>query len=704
MAAAPEAVLSLASGFPLLIVGALLLVVRPHRPVRVFFGAFVGLWGLVVATGVVGRVAGDADVHRVALLISFALVLPCGFFLAHFASMLHPSRWTRVATGVFGTAAAVGALALAFAGPLVLEGAFRADGVVQARYGPLFLPLILGPFFAAFYYALGIIYLEYRRARPGTPRRQRRSLLMALVLPTTYYSVRHALTSASPEGQRAFDAFAAPTGGQQIFFVLGTIFLAGVAFHLLWRPAPPEGIDGRLLTSFLFPALVAAGEVLLSQVGVSLQSLGFWRLLTAAFLVYAMAHEALFEIGLNLKRVAGPAAAFLLPAFGVPLFMMLAQGELGLNAVLLTLIPQVIGVAVVLTFSQRLGEVVGEGEARKDPEHRRKIELYRVALEEKLRRGGALDDADLRELRIRLGVSDEEHRLVALVVVPGAQRAPASLVQRLEPGAVALGRYRLDRLLGAGTTGRTFVAYDQSSRAEVAIKVVSRATLGGQAAEMLLREARLAASISHRFVIAIHDVAETPEAVLVVMDYADNGNLDDHLARRGGRLPLEEAVRFLDQLLEALHAIHRRNIVHRNLKPKNVLVEADGSIRVADFGAAIRGRADEVAEKSTNPVLSLPYMSPEQRAGRDVDARTDLYTAALLFHRTLAGHVYMPGKVQAQTGARRAAVDSSRILGLPPEAGAFEPFLRKALEHDPAHRFQTAAAMRAALIDAGAAR
>jgi hypothetical protein len=706
MAPPADAVLAFISAFPLIILGAVLLLLRPRRASQLFFGGFAVLLGARIALFNIGRVLVDPDVHYTFTMLGQTLTGPLVLFLVHFVVTLRRPRWGWFASGTAALFAIAATVVLLMRPDLVVQEVRLDNEELSLVRGPLSFPLFVAPYFAATFLAVLVLYLEYRRVPPGTPRHRVRGVLLALAVFASYSAVRYAVAFyASRDGIAAFSSSTVETAdtlsqlAQPTFFLLGALLMAGILVHLSLRPPPPQGHDTPLIFAFAFPAAVAVAEHLFGLYRITLETVGFWRLLSVGILTYTLAQYQLFDLDLKLKRLAGPAVAGVLLLFGVPIALSLALGEFGTRAMIFTIVPQIVGIAGVAVFHDRIEKALFPG-VRNTPDyvHQRKFEIYRVALEEALARGAAPDDEELRELRLRHGISDEEHQVLTWTLSPRLREAADAGAEAFEVGQTVLDRYRLDRLLGHGTHGRTFLASDARTRTQVALKTVSTSALDGAAARLLLREARLAASLHHPNVIQILDVAEVPGRVVVVMEYADNGNLEAYLARRG-RFPLPEAVRFLRELLEALEVVHRKGIVHRNLKPKNILVEADGSVRLADFGAAHgRGRAAEDAASQT--LLDLLYQSPEQVGGQAATARSDLYVAAVLFHQVLTRRHVLPLAGRSDPQIRDALLHAPLELHVGDQPPWVRSLLLVALDRNPERRFHSAADMRKALEQA----
>ncbi|HWG92300.1 MAG TPA: serine/threonine-protein kinase [Candidatus Thermoplasmatota archaeon] len=700
MAPPLDAIFALASGVLLALLGGALLLVQPRKAPQVFFGLFAVLWGAQVVAANVGRVAGDAPLHAAALLVSYALHLPAFLFLTYFAARIRPGRAGDVLTLLFGGVAVVASLVLVVQPGLVVERATQLpNGRLATALGEAANPLFRIPFFAAFYVALAILYLEYRAVAPGSSRHRVRGLLLALALFTAYQTAGGVLAGFAPAGEPAGSLLGAPLRGA--FFLAGALFLVGLVAHLLLRPPPPEERDPALAAAFLVPAAVALLEPLLFP-ALTQPTVGLWRIATVTALAYALARHQLFDLDVRLKRIAGPTVATLAVAVGA--VVSLTLGITGANAASAAL--PLVGAVAVAGFAyagrDRLGGLLFPA-ARNEPDYlyQRKLEVYRAELEKVLAETGKEDAPSLETLRRKLDLTDREHQVMLFLL----RNAPAPAVPApagLGPGARVLSRYRIDRLLGEGGHGRAFLAYDEAGNEEVVVKAVSMNAFGGRAASLLLREARLLQGLRHPNVIAIRDVGELATDVVIVMEFARGGSLANRLAR-GGPLGQQAAAEALDGILAGLEAAHAKGIVHRDVKPENLLLGGDGTVKLADFGIA-RENGQGTALPGTALAVTagaaagtLLYMAPEQVRGLPADERSDLYAAAVVYHQLLTGRFYLRIAGKDDFQVREAILRTEpRLDGKDLPAGA-EAFLRKALAKDPAARFQTAAEMREAL-------
>src|SRR5579864_297472 len=223
-----------------------------------------------------------------------------------------------------------------------------------------------------------------------------------------------------------------------------------------------------------------------------------------------------------------------------------------------------------------------------------------------------------------------------------AEAVPPFATRELAPATVVGGRYELIALLGSGGYAAVYRARDRELRREVALKVLhpDRHTPG--ALLRLRREVAVARDASSPRLVRIFDIGTSPEGVYLTMEVL-GGSLKDRL--RDGALPITEAVRIAAELLEGLAALHALAIVHRDVKPANVLLTASGEVKLADFGLARHLDRDETRATLNRALIgTVDYLSPEQALGGEADPRSDLYAAGLVLYEMLAGRLPFPAK------------------------------------------------------------
>jgi serine/threonine protein kinase len=267
-----------------------------------------------------------------------------------------------------------------------------------------------------------------------------------------------------------------------------------------------------------------------------------------------------------------------------------------------------------------------------------------------------------------------------------------------------LGSYHLLREVGRGAMGVVYEATaartlgDRPAGSRVALKLLVFPPLmppGERPAliQRFEREARALAAVRHPNVVEVYEVGEADGQPFMAMEFLVGVNAREWLSRHGP-LSAEETVRFGQQLCDALAAVHAAGIVHRDVKPDNLVLEADGRVRLTDFGIA-RMEVEATLTRTGGLIGSPAYMAPEQILGGPLDSRTDLFAAGVTLYQMLTGSLPFPGSTLMEM-AHRVAYEAPRPLtGVAPKLSAV---LLKALEKEPARRFADAVALRDALI------
>lgn len=262
-----------------------------------------------------------------------------------------------------------------------------------------------------------------------------------------------------------------------------------------------------------------------------------------------------------------------------------------------------------------------------------------------------------------------------------------------------IGRYRVVRLLGRGAMGVVYQAHDPVIDRSVAIKLLRIDLLDGSDRTEFLsrfqREAQAAARCAHPNIVAVFDFAMHNGDPFLAMEYVEGVSLADRL-RQQGKMPAEQAVQIMRQVLDALASAHAVGVVHRDVKPANMLLLPGDRVKMTDFGIA-RLESSELTQHGV--VVGTPsYMSPEQCRGDTVDARSDLFSAGAVFYELLTG--------ERAFGRGNASQVIYRLMNeVPPAIATDHPaiprglaiVLRRALAKTPQERFASAAAMAAAL-------
>ncbi len=203
---------------------------------------------------------------------------------------------------------------------------------------------------------------------------------------------------------------------------------------------------------------------------------------------------------------------------------------------------------------------------------------------------------------------------------------------RFPPGTLLAQRYRIVSLLGRGGMGEVYRANDLLLGQTVALKFLPpQATANDAALNRFRNEVRTARQVSHPNVCRVYDIGEAEGLTYLTMEYVDGEDLAS-LLRRIGRLPQDKALEIARKLCAGLAAAHDKGVVHRDLKPANIMLDSQGQVRITDFGLA--GMAEQLGDvRSGTPA----YMAPEQRAGKQVSARSDIYSLGVVLHEVFTG-------------------------------------------------------------------
>jgi serine/threonine-protein kinase len=259
----------------------------------------------------------------------------------------------------------------------------------------------------------------------------------------------------------------------------------------------------------------------------------------------------------------------------------------------------------------------------------------------------------------------------------------------IAPETMVDGRYRVLKRLGTGGMAEVWRAEDEVLGRNVALKLLgSRYAEDPEFRERFRREARAAAGLAHPNIVGIFDRAEWEGTPYIAMELVDGRTLKDLVIDKGP-MPVNVAVDLTEQLLKALGYAHKRGIVHRDVKPQNVILDGEGQAKVADFGIA---RAVNSDMTETGAIVgTVQYLSPEQAHGQPVDQRSDLYSAGVVLYELLTGRVPFDGEAPVSIALKHVSerpVPPSQLRpGIPP---AIESVVMRALEKDPAYRFQSA--------------
>ncbi|HEY7511541.1 MAG TPA: serine/threonine-protein kinase, partial [Vicinamibacteria bacterium] len=297
------------------------------------------------------------------------------------------------------------------------------------------------------------------------------------------------------------------------------------------------------------------------------------------------------------------------------------------------------------------------------------------------------EDASRRESSEERPPSSDWTSAETLSGTPGATAETA-----FTPGTMLAGRYRVVALLGRGGMGEVYRADDVKLGQPVALKFV-RGALSPDVLPRLYAEVSLGRQVAHPSVCRLYDVVEVDGHTFLSMEYVDGEDLASLLGRIG-RLPADKALDITRDLLAGLAAVHDKGIVHRDLKPANVMIDGRGRARLTDFGLAVA-----LEGPGPRPFAGTPaYMSPEQLAGGEVTARSDLYAVGLIAYETATGQRFFDARTLDELTAQHREPKTLKLTSVS-RAGdpALERLIRQCVQEDPAARPASARAALAAL-------
>src|SRR5215813_5035275 len=263
-------------------------------------------------------------------------------------------------------------------------------------------------------------------------------------------------------------------------------------------------------------------------------------------------------------------------------------------------------------------------------------------------------------------------------------------------GTVFDGRYRIIRKLGAGGMADVYLAEDQELGRQVAIKILNdRHAADDSFIERFRREAKNAAGLSHPNIVSIYDRGEAEGTYYIAMEFLDGRSLKELIVGRGPA-PIKTAIDYARQILAAVGFAHKHGIVHRDIKPHNVLVGPEGRLKVTDFGIA-RSGASQMTEVGSI-IGTAQYLSPEQARGAPVDQTSDLYSVGVVLYEMLTGQVPFTGDTPLEIAMKHLSEVPKPPSELRPDVPHdLDSVVLRALAKDPADRYESAEEMDADL-------
>ena len=267
-------------------------------------------------------------------------------------------------------------------------------------------------------------------------------------------------------------------------------------------------------------------------------------------------------------------------------------------------------------------------------------------------------------------------------------------------GTLLNGRYRLDAQVGTGGMSTVYRAFDTVLERAVAVKLMHREMASdSDQLERFRRESRAVAQLSHPHIVTVIDAGEDEHRPYIVFEFVDGETLKERI-RRHGRLPIDEALAYAIEIGRALHCAHSRGIVHRDIKPQNILIDEEGSAKVTDFGIA-RSLEEEGLTADGRVLGTTDYVSPEQALGHDVNGQSDIYSLGVVLFEMLTGDVPFHGENQVAVAMKHVREDLPDVQMLRPECSAsVAAVLEHMTEKDLGRRYADVPTLTADLEDA----
>ncbi|GKI15560.1 serine/threonine-protein kinase PrkC [Oscillospiraceae bacterium] len=256
------------------------------------------------------------------------------------------------------------------------------------------------------------------------------------------------------------------------------------------------------------------------------------------------------------------------------------------------------------------------------------------------------------------------------------------------------GRYLLQELVGVGGMANVYKAADLKNNSTVAVKILREEF--AQDAELVRRfknESKAICILDHPAIVKVYDVSVTDKLQYIVMEYIDGITLKEYMTQRGGPLTWKEVVHFAQQILDALDHAHQKGVVHRDIKPQNIMLVADGRVKIMDFGIARFSRAESQAA-SEKAIGSVHYISPEQAKGDVTDAKADIYSTGIMLYEMLSGKLPFESDTAVSVAIKQISDKAVPLGEVAPEVPkALQDITARAMAKDPAARYPSARAM-----------
>ncbi|MFY9263942.1 MAG: protein kinase [Solirubrobacterales bacterium] len=267
-------------------------------------------------------------------------------------------------------------------------------------------------------------------------------------------------------------------------------------------------------------------------------------------------------------------------------------------------------------------------------------------------------------------------------------------------GQIVGGRYRIEEIVGAGGMATVYRAFDTTLERPVALKVMRREVADdAQQLERFRREARAAAKLSHAHIVTVVDAGEENNRPYIVFEYVPGETLKQRIKGQG-RLPVTESVAYAIEIASALVAAHAAGLVHRDIKPQNVLVDGQGHAKVADFGIARQVESSDGLTKTGRVLGTTDYVAPEQAMGETVTGQSDVYSLGIVLFEMLTGEVPFKGENHVAVAMKHVKDQLPDVQELRPEvSSSLAAVIEKMTAKEPVDRYLSAASAMSDLED-----
>ncbi len=256
------------------------------------------------------------------------------------------------------------------------------------------------------------------------------------------------------------------------------------------------------------------------------------------------------------------------------------------------------------------------------------------------------------------------------------------------------GRYLLEELVGEGGMANVYRAMDLKEQRTVAVKILKEECTESE--EMVRRfknESKAISILNHPGIVKVYDVSVTDKIQYMVMEYVDGITLKEYLSLRGGPLTWKETLHFITQVLEALSHAHSKGVVHRDVKPQNIMLQSNGQVKLMDFGIARFSQAENYA-LGDKAIGSVHYISPEQAKGMPTDATTDIYSVGVMMYEMLSGKLPFESNSAVSVAIKQISDEAVPLSKLMPDLPTgLSKICCKAMAKDHRDRYQSAPAM-----------